>query len=170
MTAATARSASTFDRILSLERLAALPSAALAELYRRGAVPDDLTELDGRPKGRVLAVRGAERGAPGRLVRAAAGHPAFPWDGKSFWSQAATEGRGTNRVVLFGRRFTCAPFATRVEPSALDGQPCVRIDYAATGNPWPVSRIRDELREVAPDLFLGPALWTRRDGWSAPRC
>jgi len=151
------------ERILSLDRLAALSSDALRGLYARGAVPDDLTILAGRPKGRMLAVRGLERGPAGRLLRAVARSPRFPWDGKSFFVASSDEGRGINRVNLVVRRFEWFPFATRVEPSVLDGQPCVYLDYEQPGNPWFIARIRDEIREVAPDLYLGPAMW-KRDG------
>lgn len=166
MTAATRtdRDAPKTERILSLDRLAALPSQALRELYGHGGVPDDLTELDGRPKGRMLAVRGAEGGPVGWLLRALARHPRFPWDGKSFFAEREDEGRGVNRIDLFVRRFEWFPFATRVEPSVVDGAPCVHLDYASANNPWPIARIRDELREVAPGLYLGPALWTAGDG------
>ena len=162
-----ANHAPTTERILSLDRLAALSSDALSGLYARGGVPDDLTVLAGRPKGRMLAVRGGERGPVGRFLRTIAHHPAFPWDGKSFFAVRPDEGRGINRVQLASRRFEWFPFVTRVEPSVLDGQPCVHLDYAQPGNPWFIARIRDELREVAPDLFLGPAMWKRRGGDAA---
>ncbi|MDC0667593.1 hypothetical protein [Nannocystis radixulma] len=163
MTAATRAEsrAATPERILSLDRLAALSSDALRGLYARGSVPDDLTALAGRPNGRMLAVRGLEHGPAGRLLRTLARSPKFPWDGKSFFADSPDEGRGINRVNLVVRRFEWFPFATRVEPSVLDGQPCVYLDYEQPGNPWFIARIRDEIREVAPDLYLGPAMWKR---------
>jgi hypothetical protein len=169
MTAATRadRHASKTERILSLDRLAALPSQALAELYSHGGVPDDLTLLDGRPRGRMLAVRGADRGPLGVMLRALARHPRFPWEGKSFFPGTEDEGRGVNRVDLIVRRFEWFPFVTRVEPSVVDGAPCVYLDYASPGNPWFIARIRDELREVAPGLYLGPAMWKQRSGGAA---
>jgi hypothetical protein len=166
MTAATRadRHAAKTERILSLDRLAALPSPALRELYSHGGVPDDLTQLAGRPKGRMLAVRGLEGRPLGWVLRALARHPHFPWDGKSFFPDREDEGRGINRVDLYLRRFEWFPFATRVEPSLLDGAPCVYLDYESPGNPWFIARIRDEIREVAPGLYLGPAMWKRRGG------
>lgn len=159
----------TTERILSLDRLAALSGDALSGLYARGGVPADLTVLDGTPKGRMLAVRGAERGPVGDLLRRFAAADFFPWDGKSFFAGTASEGRGINRVRLrgpFGRtvRFEWFPFATRVEPSVIDGQACVYLDYEQPGNPWFIARIRDEIREVAPGLYLGPAMWKRNRG------
>lgn len=169
MTAATRadRHASKTERILSLDRLAALPSQALGELYSHGGVPDDLTELDGRPKGRMLAVRGADRGPLGVVLRALARHPRFPWDGKSFFPDTEDEGRGVNRIDLLVRRFEWFPFLTRVEPSVVDGAPCVYLDYASPGNPWFIAKIRDEIREVAPGLYLGPAMWKLGRGGAA---
>lgn len=146
------------ERLLSLDRLAELPSTALRELYRRCQAPDDLRVLDGRPRGRMLAVRGVEAGRLGALLRRVARHDAFPWDGKSFFPVSATEGRGINRVKLH-RGLEWFPFTTRIEPSVVDGAPCVYLDYEQPGNPWLIAKIRDEIRELTPGLFLGPAMW-----------
>ena len=58
-------------------------------------------------------------------------------------------------VVLLGG---CFPFDTSVGPSAIDGAPCIVLDYDKPNNPFFIRAIRDELREVAPGLFLGPAM------------
>ena len=47
------------------------------------------------------------------------------------------------------------PFATSTAPSIVDGLPCVAIDYDVPANPRAVRRGYDELREVAPGLYLG---------------
>lgn len=145
----------------SLDELTRLDLAALEERYRRGSLPR-LADLDGTPRGRMLAVSGLGRGLLGRAVRRfAASERAFPWAGKSFASEGDEAGRGINRVRLFGRR-EWYPFTTRIEPSVLDGEPCVLLDYDLPQNPWFIRRIRDELREVGPGLFLGPALLRAR--------
>jgi hypothetical protein len=41
--------------------------------------------------------------------------------------------------------------------------PCIVLDYEQPENPWPVRQIHDELREVAPGLFLGPAMWRTKN-------
>ena len=37
------------------------------------------------------------------------------------------------------------------------------LDYEQPGNPWFIRQIHDELREVAPGLFVGPAMWKRSE-------
>jgi hypothetical protein len=69
------------------------------------------------------------------------------------------DGRGINRVIFLGEKY---PFALSFGPSALDGERCVVLDYDLAENPWIIRRIRDELREVTPGLFLGPALLRTR--------
>jgi hypothetical protein len=141
----------------TLDELAALDVAALTALYRSGRMPASLAALDGNPRCRMLAVRGLDHGAPAGALRRFAGSNAFPWAGKTFSSESAERGRGINRVRLGGDR-RWFPFTTCIEPSAIDGKPCIFLDYRQPENPRAIRVIRDELREVAPDLFLGPAM------------
>ncbi|EDM76789.1 hypothetical protein PPSIR1_18847 [Plesiocystis pacifica SIR-1] len=143
-----------------LDQLARHDGARLESMYRAGAVPESLAVLDGNPAGRMLAVRGLERGLTRGPLRSLAAAPFFPWGGKSFSSAgpAATQGRGINRVHLGGRHLLF-PFETRVEASAIDGEPTVVLDYDLGDNPRLIARIHDEIREVEPGLYLGPAMW-----------
>lgn len=141
---------------LSLHALTRLDARSLRELYLGGACAP-LAALDGRPRGRMLAVVGLDGDLAGPLIRRLAAAARFPWDGKSFQAADADAGEGINRVRLVGDR-DWYPFTTRVEPSVLDGRPCVLLDYDQPENPWFIRRIRDELRAVSPGLFLGPAL------------
>lgn len=164
--AATVISAATPARPTTLDELAALDVAALTAVYRGGSVPARLAALDGNPTCRMLAIRGLDHGLRGRAVRALAAARFFPWAGKSFAAEDDARGRGINRVRLGdGKRWF--PFATKVEPSAIDGRPCIFLDYDQAPNPRPIRMIRDELREVAPGLFLGPAMLD--DGRRPPR-
>ena len=140
-----------------LDDLAAMDVAALTALYRAGRMPASMAALDGNPRCRMLAVRGLDHGGPAGALRRFAASSAFPWAGKSFASEGADRGRGINRVRLAGER-RWFPFQTLVEPSAIDGKPCIFLDYKQPENPRPIQMIRDELREVAPGLFLGPAM------------
>ncbi len=105
----------------------------------------------------MLAVRGLDRGGLAAALRRFAASGAFPWAGKSFTASSDGDGSGINRVRLAGTR-RWFPFRTRVEPSAVDGAACILLDYDDPANPRPIRMIRDELREVAPGLFLGPAM------------
>jgi hypothetical protein len=143
----------------TLDALARLSSPELDALYRASGVGKGVSTLVGRPKGRMLAVRGTD-GTPlfGFIERLAA-RAFFPWDGKTFGALGADEGRGDNRVKAIVTMLDLFDFRTRVEPSVVDGKPCVYLDYEQPGNPWFIAKIRDEIREVSPGLWLGPAMW-----------
>jgi hypothetical protein len=142
----------------TLDSLAALDVDALGRIYDGGTVPAGIAALDGHPRGRMLSVRGLDAGTPHELLRAFAAARAFPWGGKSFASTGATAGKGINRVHLGGRH-QLFPFETRLAPSVVDGRPCVVLDYDLPDNPGLIRKIHDEVREVSPGLFLGPAMW-----------
>lgn len=152
---------------LTLDELSVLRSGDLETLYREGDVPERFSALNGRPRGRVLAVRHLESPFLFALSRAVTGSRLFPWEGKNFASTGKRCGGGQNRINLLVREFDAFAFRTRVEKSMVDGKPCLLIDYSQGGNPWPLNKIRDELREVSPGLYLGPSLW-RRDRNSRP--
>jgi hypothetical protein len=143
----------------TLDDLAGMTAAELTTRYGRGTVPGSLHVLDGEPTCRMLAVRGLDAPRVARPLRRFAASARFPWAGKSFRAHDDGSGQGINRVRLGGER-RWYPFATRIEPSALDGQPCILLDYDRPENPFFIRAIRDELREIAPGLFLGPALVT----------
>ena len=95
------------------------------------------------------------------IVRRAARSRVFPWAGKSFASFDETRGRGINRVRLLGDAFA---FETSIGPSVIDDRPCLILDYDQPSNPWIIRQVHDELRQVAPGLYLGPAMWKRKSG------
>ncbi len=141
----------------TLDELAAQDVVALEAGYRRGTVPASLHALDGNPICRMLAIRGLDGGRRATAIRATARAGWFPWAGKSFAAESDARGNGINRVRLAGAR-RWFRFQTRVEPSAIDGAPCILLDYDLAVNPKPIRMIRDELRELRPGLFLGPAM------------
>jgi hypothetical protein len=142
----------------TLEALAEMDNDALARLYDGGTVPTSLGALDGHPRGRMLAVRRLDAGIARTALRRFAGASAFPWGGKSFSAKSGVAGAGVNRVHLGGRH-ELFPFETRIGPSVLDGRSTVVLDYDLGDNPGFIRKIHDEIREVAPGLFLGPAMW-----------
>jgi hypothetical protein len=145
-----------------LDALSRLDAEQLARLYAQGTTPSRLGVLEGHPRGRMLAVRALDRGAPASLLRRVAGASGFPWGGKSFAGNGET-GTGVNRVHLFGRH-QLFPFLTNVRPSVVDGAPCITLDYDLPDNPRVIRAIHDEIREVDPGLFLGPAMWKTERG------
>ena len=142
---------------LDLDALSRMDVAALGELYARGAHPAEVDALEGNPRGRMLAVRTLDRGVAAGAIRSLAGASFFPWGGKTFAGRGA-RGTGVNRLHLFGRH-QLFPFHTRIAESAIDGAPCIALDYDLPDNPGIIRKIHDEVREVSPGLFLGPAMW-----------
>ena len=141
---------------LDLTALRGMSFRELDELYRKGKRPSALSDLDGDARGAMLAWRTPARGPLAWLLRSFGAATAFPWEGKTFKSQTGELGEGINRVKLFGKR-RWFPFKTRFEASFLDGQPTFLLDYSGPANPPFIRSIVDEVREVAPRLYLGPA-------------
>ena len=76
----------------------------------------------------------------------------FAWQGKNF---DAKKGALKNRILPFG--FNAIIAKVYKGPSWLDGKECIVLDYSETSllAHW----IRDEIREVAPGLYLGKVYW-----------
>lgn len=144
-------------RSIDIHDLVGMTVEELTDLYGSGAVPESLRALDDAAGGRLLAVRGFDWRGASKLVARAAGSRHFPWAGKRFLHLDRDAGTGINRIRLAGERLLY-PFRTSVEASVIDGAPCVVLDYARPENPPFVRALRDELREVSPGLFMGPAL------------
>jgi hypothetical protein len=147
----------------TLDTLAERTGEELDALYRAATVPTTMHSADGQLVGRMLAVRGIPPALRAPLKRWAAS-PSFVWEGKTFQADSDARGTGHNRVYVpgvFGHQ-NLFPFATSFEPSSVDGKPALILDYDLDVNPGYIRRIHDEIREVAPGLFLGPAMWKGR--------
>ena len=138
--------------IRSLDDLARLSSRELRQVFSGGTVPASMAALDGDLAGRMLAFARIEKDRRLPALASVAQSQRFPWLGKTFRSADATHGHGENRVRLLRPR-RVVPFETRFGTSVLDGRPCIVFDYRAP--------IHDELREVGPGIFLGPACLKR---------
>jgi hypothetical protein len=79
----------------------------------------------------------------------------FAWQGKNF---DAKRGRLTNRILPFG--FNAIIAKVYKAPSWLDGKECIVLDYSETSlvAHW----IRDEIRQIAPGLYLGKVYWDKK--------
>jgi len=149
-------------QMLTLDDLARLCADELGGLYEAGGVPANLAVLNGSTRGRLLAVKTLDGTLLAGLLRSVAGSRFFPWEGKSFDTRAKKSGHGDNRLKLPFYRGHWFGFRTKIGKSLLDGSDCIVLDYDSVSNPRPVRRIRDELREVVPGLYMGPALWRRK--------
>jgi len=126
----------------------------LMDLFRKGGAPSSLATLEGDPCGVGVGLNVWAGGWFDRWLRKRSALPRFAWHGKSFRMKSETEGWGFNRVGR-GPLVTVFPFKTSLGQSVVDGGPCVIIDYNVPRNPWWERLTYDELREVAPGVFLG---------------
>ena len=151
---------------LTLDDLSRRSYSALESMYREATNAASMRAIDGTPKGRMLAVRAVDQTPLMRWLHAFAASSAFVWDGKTFAALSDQEGTGINRVQIPGAlgRQNLFPFRTLFGPSAIDGAPTLILDYDLSENPPWIRKIHDEVREVAPGLFLGPAMWKASQG------
>ena len=129
------------------QRLTHMSQEELDELYRNSS-PGPIPTGDAR--GLALILPGT---AIGRLATRLA-YFLF-WQGKVF---NPTNSDLKNKVSPFGFRAIRA--AVYEDDSWLDGQPTIVLDYSQTS--FVAQKIRDEIREVAPDLYLGKVWWGKR--------
>jgi hypothetical protein len=78
----------------------------------------------------------------------------FGWQGKVFDAQSGTL---KNRILAFG--FEAIIAKVYKGPSWLDGKECIVLDYSQTSlvAHW----IRDEIRLIDPNLYLGKVYWDK---------
>jgi hypothetical protein len=130
--------------VLASPTLAGPPAADLAkatpccweDLFRQGTVGC----------GPLGPTRGTVLYADGKHPRLKAHMQGIVWKGKTFHC----DGTFTNRW-LGGIDAVSAGVCT--EPSWLDGQPCLVMQYAPDAPVF--GNVRDELRQIAPDVWLG---------------
>jgi hypothetical protein len=122
---------------MSADQIVRLSTADLERIYR-GATPGAV------PRGRV---HGIPIVAPGRSYAPAASRMGrLVWQGKVFDPEGNA---AVNR--FFGVRAVRGVLS--YGPSWLDGRPALILDYQGTSLVY--ARYRDEIREVAPGLYLG---------------
>jgi len=136
--------------------------AQLAALYHQASTPA-VPDLDGHLVGRMLAVPVLPAWMRGPLRRFAA-WTHFPWRGKSFTAHDRARGEGINRVFGDRRPRRWFRFQTFVAPSRAGAFDAFQLDYDNPDNPALISAIKDEVRQVAPGLFLGLAyfMWRKK--------
>ena len=125
----------------------------LERLYRSGWVPR-IEKIKGDLRGRMLAAPIVSPRVNG-ILRAFARTSAFPWKGKSFRPQTLDRGEGINRV--FVDRFKLFRFETFVARSRAGDFDAVQLDYDRPGNPGIIRRVKDEIRGIGDNLYLGQA-------------
>jgi hypothetical protein len=81
----------------------------------------------------------------------------FAWQGKVFdlFAKESAAGVLINRITFFSLTFVVAKVYR--DASWLDGQPVIVIDYSRTS--FFCKKVRDEIREVEPNVYLGKVWW-----------
>jgi hypothetical protein len=79
----------------------------------------------------------------------------FGWQGKTFDAQHGTL---RNRIAMFG--FNAIVAQVYIDKSLLDGKPCIVLDYSQTSEV--AERVRDEIRLIAPNTYLGRVYWENK--------
>lgn len=136
----------------TVDNLVCMSRAELDRIYKE-AKPGDIPQGDTR--GTAILGNGYFPSVFAGLARKCA------WQGKVFdvFTENQDAGVLVNKVSPFGVRSIVAKVYR--DKSWIDGQDTIVIDYEKTS--LLASRIRDEIREVAPNLYLGKVWWgTRR--------
>jgi hypothetical protein len=145
-----AKAARSTSRLDALVRKS--PEELLA-LYTKATVPP-LADVRGNLRGRMLAVTALPAWAA-PWVRRFEGSAAFPWLGKSFYPESSATGEGVNRIYFGALRMF--PFVTHIGRSRAGNFDALQLNYDLPENPFFIRAIKDEIRELAPGLYLGQA-------------
>ncbi len=78
----------------------------------------------------------------------------FGWQGKTF---DAAHGALRNRILFFGLNAIIAKVYKGT--SWLDNKECIVLDYSETS--LVAKRIRDEIRQIGPGMYLGKVYWDK---------
>jgi hypothetical protein len=124
-----------------------MPQSQLDDLFEKSPAGDI---PDGEAKGTAIIAPGTKYTAH---IAELINH--FAWQGKVFDSH---KGLLRNEILTLGMRAIIAKIYKA--PSWLDGKECIVLDYSETSllAHW----IRDEIRLIAPRIYLGKVYWDRK--------
>lgn len=125
----------------------------LSFLYRSAKAPT-IREVSGDLVGRMLPSPAANEPVQ-HFMRTLARLPVFPWKGKTFAPRDDNGGEGWNRV--FSDRNLWFRFTTSIGKSRAGNFDALHLNYDHPENPFFIRAIQDEIRTVAPGLWLGQA-------------
>lgn len=122
------------------EDLMNMTAAELDELFRVSP-PGDIP--NGKAKGTAIIAPGTDISPVlAKIIEV------FAWQGKTFDASSDTL---VNRITFLG--ISAIEATIYVAPSLFDGKDCIALDYSA--NPGIVGEVRDEIRLISPQLYLG---------------
>jgi hypothetical protein len=127
-----------------VNQLLATPAADLDALFRKsppGPIPN------GPANGTAIVDPGAQ---VSKEIAWIVNH--FVWQGKTF---DGAHGTLRNRITPLG--FDEIVAEVYLGTSLFDGKPCIVLDYSKTS--FVAQRVRDEIRLIAPNTYLGKVYW-----------
>ncbi|HWY91285.1 MAG TPA: hypothetical protein VNY04_00170 [Chthoniobacterales bacterium] len=132
---------------ITVPDLLKLSQSQLDDLFEKSP-PGDIP--DGEAKGTAIIAPGTTYTAD---IAEMINH--FAWQGKVFDSQ---KGLLRNKILPLGVRAIIAKIYKAA--SWLDGKECIVLDYSETSliAHW----IRDEIRSIAPGIYLGKVYWDKK--------
>jgi len=145
----------------TLDSLMLLNKEELDELFLEGETPT-IAEISGPTDGRVLA------GIPPLTIQGLVrlvNNPLLPWKGKAFEPIDQHHGKGKNRIEIGSMKQRWFHFNTSIIPSLVGAGDVFSLDYDQPGNPWFIRQIRDDLKKIGENLFLGTANFKVKDGY-----
>lgn len=133
----------------------------LMALFGRLPAPS-MSEMDGEFAARLLAQPSPLAQFIGNLT---VNNPVMPgrWLCKAFAPLSAERGQGYNGFAQMGRKVRRYPMQTLIAPSRYDRQPAYTLVYAAFSSMCGAIHMVDEVRRVAPGLYLGIGTWGYTD-------
>jgi hypothetical protein len=142
---------------LSESDLLAMGLKELMALFAKSAAPT-VQQMNGEFAARLLAQPGKVAQFIGDIT---VNNPLMPgrWLCKAFRPLSGERGRGYNAFDHFGRKVQRYPMETLIAPSRYDGRPAYTLVYASFRSMCGAVNMVDEVRQVAPNLYLGIGTW-----------
>lgn len=142
---------------LSESDLLAMSLKELMALFAKSAAPT-VQQMNGEFAARLLAQPGKVAQFIGDIT---VNNPLMPgrWLCKAFRPISEDRGRGYNAFAHFGRQVQRYPMETLIAPSRYDGRPAYTLVYASFRSMCGAVNMVDEVRQVAPNLYLGIGTW-----------
>lgn len=154
------------DPVWTRDKLQGATPAELRRLFAQLPAPA-IDEMEGEYAARLLAQGNWLAAAGERLLLR---NPFRSWLCKAFRPIDAGAGRGYNTFLQRGRVVQAYPMRTLIAPSRFDGRPAYTLVYRHFHSACASVHMVDEVRRVAPGLYLGMGTWgftaaQRRMAW-----
>lgn len=134
-----------------IKQLRRLSPAALYELFATLDAPN-LADMDGEYRAELLV---QPYGIVGKMGKLFLDNIIQTWLCKAFRPVDAHYGRGYNTFLQGGQIIQRYPMLTTIATSRYDGKPAYTLIYRYFHSICGVIHMVDEVRQVAPDLYLG---------------